>query len=208
MPEPGPIEPLTDEQRKTVEENMLLAYKIASNQKGRGLPVEDRKQAGVLGLIRAVKRHDSGIARISTYSRKFIFNEIQEAEQDDQLIHTPDYLSYEASRPKDRAAAARFKPWGEQCRKVEHLSGMKNPGSIVDRERRGDPGVVLDLLAEAMKTLSDRERSVVTQRYWKRTTPGAIARHKKITEEQVVEIMDRAFAKIRESMEPLMAEAS
>lgn len=62
-----------------VLKNQFLARKIASNiwKTNPHLPFEDLVSAGIIGLIKAIDRHDSSKAQLSTFAYPYIYGEIQ-----------------------------------------------------------------------------------------------------------------------------------
>lgn len=72
-------EPLTDDQAETVNDNLGLVRKLANESKCRWVDPDDRYQAGVLGLIRAVQRHDPSLGTWSSYAARWIKQAIARA---------------------------------------------------------------------------------------------------------------------------------
>lgn len=70
-----------------VENNMGLVYNIVRRFQGRGYEIEDLKQIGILGLIKAIKKFDTKYeVQLSTYSVPYILGEIKRYIRDDGSI--------------------------------------------------------------------------------------------------------------------------
>jgi RNA polymerase sigma factor (sigma-70 family) len=71
---------MTEEQKRLVEDNMNLAYKLAHQYKNTNIELEDLIQYATIGLIKAAKSFDSNKnVRFSTYANKCIINELNSA---------------------------------------------------------------------------------------------------------------------------------
>lgn len=97
---------LTDEQRKIVEENLGLAYAMAKKMRRDGLLDDDKRQAGVLGLINAVMNHDLDKSKLGHHSKNYIRKWIVDAESREHPIYVPARVFNEnKSVPADRGEA-------------------------------------------------------------------------------------------------------
>jgi RNA polymerase sigma factor (sigma-70 family) len=105
-----PIErrPLSEEEKRIVEANMNLVYKLAGNKRRSRLPFEDRVQAGTMGLMRGVQDFDPSRGNaLSTYVFRWIKNAIQRAEMKHDVISVPQWVRHSHSNATDQANAER-----------------------------------------------------------------------------------------------------
>lgn len=74
-------------QNRLVENNMGLVYSIVKRYTGRGYDFEDLVQIGAIGLIKAVKKFDTGYnVQFSTYAVPVIAGEIKRFLRDDGAV--------------------------------------------------------------------------------------------------------------------------
>ena len=81
------------EQRQKVYENRGLAYDIAKRYgKGSRIPYEDRVQAGIVGLVYAVRGYDPSRGLFAAYAGRAIRRAIRDEIEDSGLVRVPQYL--------------------------------------------------------------------------------------------------------------------
>lgn len=163
--------PLTDEQRKMVEDNLGLAYAIARDMTQCKLDINDRRQAGVTGLIRAVQKYDpaSG-AKLSTYSRKWIISYIRQAEESQKDIRVPTRYLFDYKDARSVRLKEDFGALAESARKVSSLDekaydairfSQDQSEQMIAKERAA---AVREAVEEAIASLEGDGRTMVELR--------------------------------------------
>jgi len=72
---------------KIVEENIGLVHSIVRRFSGRGYEMEDLFQIGSMGLVKAIKKFDTGFdVKFSAYAVPMIMGEIKRFIRDDGII--------------------------------------------------------------------------------------------------------------------------
>ncbi len=125
-----------------VRGNMGLVYSVAGRFSNRGYDMEDLTQVGVIGLIKAIRRFDTGFnVRFSTYAVPMILGEIRRYIRDDGMI--------KVSRSVKEAAAKAKRVREELCR---NLGREPTIGEIAEKS-----GLTPDQTAEALEATAAYE---------------------------------------------------
>jgi RNA polymerase primary sigma factor len=127
---------------RLVRSNLRLVASVARRHMGRGLPMEDLLQEGVVGLIRAAEKYDwRRGTRFSTYAVPWIRQAISHALANTaRLVRLPAPQHLEADRLA-RAERGLLERGGREpgAAELAALTGMKE--AAVERVRRADAAV-------------------------------------------------------------------
>lgn len=165
--------------RELVESNLRLVVSIARRYQGRGLPLADLVQDGVLGLIRAAQKFDGerGV-RFSTYASWWIRQAISRSLlMNGRAIRLPVHAGEELGR-LHRAAAEMAQALGRQATSDELATHLDVPRRWVERRMAlatdpisldtpiGEDGELMDVLAdpEAARPLEEALRGLIRAR--------------------------------------------
>ena len=213
-----------------IAENMALVRAIARRYYERGVEREDVVQLGCLGLVKAVRRFDTGYdVRFSTYAVPMIAGEIKRFFRDDGQVRMPRTAKELAAR----AMAAREQLEGHTGRQASigeiataigadaadvaaALSAMQPAASLSEPDGDGDARTLGDrlsdgpheertvdrlLLGTLLGVLDERERRVILLRYFRGCTQTAVAGMIGVSQVQVSRIESRVLKKLREAAE-------
>lgn len=165
--------------RELVEANLRLVVSIARRHQGRGLPLADLVQDGVLGLVRAAQKFDGerGV-RFSTYATWWIRQAITRSLlSNGRAIRLPVHAGEEIGR-LHRAAAEVAQTLGRQATSEEIAMHLDVPRRWVEKRMAlasdpvsldapiGEDGELLDVMAdpEAARPLEEALRGLVRAR--------------------------------------------
>ena len=214
---------------RMVEENSGLIWSVARRFFGRGAEPDDLYQLGCVGFIKAVHGFDPGYGtQFSTYAVPKIAGEIRRFLRDDGGVKVSRGVKERAVRIK--AARAKLeqrlgrKPAlseiaEETGLEPEEIAAAETAtGQIESLSREtGDDGFTLEqmigdyaqeermlehvALREAISRLSDREKSVISLRFFHGMTQDRAAKVLGVSQVQVSRIERRAIKAMREFME-------
>jgi RNA polymerase sigma factor (sigma-70 family) len=202
--------PLTEDEKRVVEANMRLVYAIASRSyRYSDLSVEDRVQAGVLGLMRAAQLFDPsrGFA-FSTYATRWIKNTVQQAIMGHDVISVPLYVRHDHSDEREQARASRFHAARDRALGVgggvvdDDVAGCGSPESAVDDADEAA------WLAGRIALLTEKQQDVIRSIYWDGVGEQRIGRRHGVSRQRVWQWKDRALARLREMCEAEYAEGA
>lgn len=215
---------LTSDQQKKVEENLGLVHSCAARFKGRGAEYEDLFQAGCVGLIKAVGGFDESLGyQFSTYAVPAILGEIKRVFRDGGsvkigraakekavgLLKIMETLTEEAGRePTVGEIALRA---GLHVSETAVLLSACLPTVSLTNEENSESDVPvpppeesligrLDLFS-AMERLSDGDRRLLEQRYFKNQTQSAVAKTLGMTQVQVSRREKQILLRLRKMLE-------
>lgn len=217
-----------DALEKLVTENTPLVWSIVRRFCGRGCEAEDLFQIGCIGLIKAIRRFDTGYdVRFSTYAVPLIMGEIKRFLRDDGIIKVSRrYKELSACASAARAKLAsrlnREPTVSEIAAEVgadaEELScaleacspcdsiyktasdGEKKEMYLLDKLACGDDGKTLEKLdlSLAVENLTERERLIVKMRFFMDKTQCQVAKRLGISQVQVSRIEKKLLMRLRE----------
>jgi len=81
----------TDARKRFVERYIGLVWAIACEFNGSDMPIEDRVQEGVIGLLRAYDKYDPERSEFTTYAPWWVRSFIRRAIHRDRLVHVPEH---------------------------------------------------------------------------------------------------------------------
>lgn len=210
-----------------VERNAPLVYSVAKRFAGRGCDIEDLRQIGMIGLIKAVRKFDMSYnVCFSTYAVPLIMGEIKRFLRDDGIVKVSRRYKElcAGARKVSRELSARFlrePTLGEIARELgvdsftlaDALESEYPPDSLsrpVSGEDKGesclrdclagsDDSKLVDNVAVrlALSKLDDRSRKVVVCRYFMDETQQNVAKKLGISQVQVSRIEKRAISALR-----------
>lgn len=211
-----------DAERILLEENLPLVTAIAMRFRGCGLDVDDLRQLGSIGLLKAIRRFDVGYnVCFSTYAVPLIAGEIRRflrddgivkfsrgakslaprvrqalAEHPDMTLHTlADYLH--VSREELAAAIASDTPVGSLDEPApDGVSMFERIGT----ESEEEASLKRLTLEAAMSSLSDREKALLDLRYREDKTQSEVGRLLGISQVQVSRLEKKILLQLRSRM--------
>ncbi len=181
---------------RLITENMGLVVSVAKRYIGRGQDLEDLVQIGLIGLIKAVDRFDiSYDVMFSTYSVPLIQGEIRRFLRDDGIVKVSRNLKtihYKAEkfRQEFQRTNGREPTVEEICEQTgstledlvmamesaAEISDIDDMGELQNSRREEDIVVEKLYVKQLLDTLSDKEKKLITLRYFREKTQGETGR--------------------------------
>ena len=212
-----------------IEENQGLIWSIVRRFYGRGVEPDDLYQLACIGVVKAVNGFDDRYGtQFSTYAVPKIIGEIRRYLRDDGIIKVSRTIKEDAREIRQAREAletelGREPSLGEiaqrismSCEDIAAAELSLLPPDSLQRET-GDEGLRLDgligdgsteetiveslALREMLDTLSDRERLVLTLRYYRNLTQQQTAALAGVSQVQVSRIERRALERLRRRMQ-------
>ena len=199
-----------DEQAKEqlVTTNAPLVKSVAKRFMNRAIEYDDLYQIGCMGLIKAIARFDlSYDVRFSTYAVPMIAGEIKRFLRDDGMIKVSRSLKELAARAaavlgvdaEDVAEALEAaRPYASI---YEPAYGAESDAMLLDTVggacRELDSATDRVALKELLNTLSARERTIITLRYFSDQTQTQVAKSLGISQVQVSRLENAILQRLR-----------
>lgn len=214
-----------------VENNMGLVYSVVGRFVNCGYERDDLVQIGAIGLIKAVKKFDTSFdVQFSTYAVPMILGEIKRFLRDDGVIKISRSIK-EAAIKGRRIEESLRKRLGRNptVREISDESGIDEemllqafeaavpPESLQAAANADDDGLTLMglvggeneeeeivdklFIKESLKVLSERERKIITLRYFNGRTQSEIAAVMGVSQVQISRLEKKALLKMREILE-------
>ena len=210
--------------------NIRLVWSVVQRFMNRGYEPEDLFQIGCIGLLKSVDKFDlSYDVKFSTYAVPMIIGEIQRFLRDDgtlKVSRSLKELANKVRKTKDELSKGlgRQPTIGEVADRLGISSedvvfaqeANKPPASIHETvfENDGDPITLMDqiadesgekwfdklALAEAIETLSERERLIVYLRYYRDQTQSEVASRLGISQVQVSRLEKKILQTIKDQI--------
>ena len=208
------------------EENLGLVHLCANRFRGRGVEYDDLYSAGCIGLMKAVNAFDTerGV-RFSTYAVPVILGEIKRLFRDGGTVkvsRSMKELSMRVVRLRDELRMQSGKEptvqqlsremGGEEAEIVQALCVSVPPVSLTDPGESGEGQLDIpvpppdteigDVLAlrQIMQTLSERDRMLLTMRYYQNKTQSQTAQALGMTQVQVSRREKKLLLTMREEL--------
>ncbi|HEY4001765.1 MAG TPA: SigB/SigF/SigG family RNA polymerase sigma factor [Candidatus Xenobia bacterium] len=210
----------------------LVRY-VASKFVGRGEPLEDLVQIGMIGLVKAIERYDVAFgAQFATFAMPTIMGEIRRYLRDHgsalkisravhelrpAVLRTMELLSIETgSAPTAAVIAQKLNTTEERVLEViemnraQSLISLDAPASQNEDALVPALGFVDDqlmcienrlLVQKAMECLTEREHTVIYNRYFKQATQNKVAEIIGVSQMQVSRLERAALTKMRTELE-------
>lgn len=215
------------ERHKKVEENLGLVHSVARKFTGKGVDYEDIVSAGCIGLIKAIDNFDESKGfKLSTYAVPAILGEIKRIWRDGGSIKVSRSLK-ELSIKANRLNEQNLKEKGveltisELSLKLgvnkedvsEALASARLPLSLSyqnDEDEEQELTIPVNsceealseklTLEKAVKELDEKDRQLITLRYFKGKTQSAAAQELNMTQVQVSRREKKILANLRSKM--------
>ena len=209
-----------------VTENAGLIWSIARRFTGRGTELDDLYQLGCLGFLKAVEGFDASFGtQFSTYAVPKISGEIRRFLRDDGAVKVSRGIKEQATAIKIArnhltAALGRDPTVAEISRQTgispEDIAIAENATAATESIHRetGDEGFSLEhiltdteseermvekiALSQAIEKLQERERMVISLRYFHSLTQQRVAKVLDVSQVQVSRIEKKALAHLKE----------
>ena len=209
-----------------VTENAGLIWSIARRFTGRGTELDDLYQLGCLGFLKAVEGFDASFGtQFSTYAVPKISGEIRRFLRDDGAVKVSRGIKEQATAIKIArnhltAALGRDPTVAEISRQTgispEDIAIAENATAATESIHRetGDEGFSLEhvltdteseermvekiALIQAIEKLQERERMVISLRYFHSLTQQRVAKVLDVSQVQVSRIEKKALAHLKE----------
>lgn len=212
-----------------IQSNMGLVKKIAAKFLNRGIEFEDCVQIGAIGLYKAIEKFDFSFdVQFSTYAVPMIMGEIRRFLRDDGMIKVSRSIKenyYKISRfldeyrikhenepsistiekhleidKEDIITALSFSPVCESLNAT--LNDEKNTleDKIITGVDEEDKLIDKISLYEALKTLDEREKTIIEQRYFHDLTQNDVARSLDISQVQVSRLEKKILEKMKKKL--------
>lgn len=212
---------------RLLEENAGLIWSVVRRYYGRGVEPDDLYQLGCLGFVKAVRGFEPSFGtQFSTYAVPKIAGEVRRFLRDDGTVKVSRGLrerggSIRQAREKLQIALNREPTLSELSAETglepEEIAAAETANAPVAslqmevgdgltlEERMGDEGMedsVLEKLAlrEAIQTLPDREKQVISLRYFRGLTQDKTAKILGVSQVQISRLERRAVERLREML--------
>jgi len=217
-----------DAKEQIVEQNTGLVKNIALKFLGTGYELEDLLQIGFMGLLKAIDRFDVNFnVMFSTYAVPMILGEIKRYMRDDGKIKMSrqlkldirnmkqcreDYYNKKGFYPKlseladmmgvDMPRLVEIIDAGDALSNLESLDNPDRPETPPAESHTESEDKTVDMIHLKMiiGKMTERERQIITLRYFKDMTQQQIAERIGISQVQVSRIEKRVLENIRKNM--------
>ena len=218
----------SDAQERLIRENAGLIWSVAKRFLGRGADADDLYQLGCLGFLKAVEGFDLAFGtQFSTYAVPKIAGEIRRFLRDDGAIKVSRSLKERASavrlmRARLSSALGREPTISELAEQLgltaEEIAVAETAAMEVESINRecGEEGFTLEniltdteseermlekiALRQAIRELPEREKCVISLRYFHGLTQDRVAKVLSVSQVQVSRIEKKAIGMLREKI--------
>lgn len=211
------------------ENNSPLIKSIIKKFKNKGVEYEDLFQIASIGLVKAIKNFDTSFnVKFSTYCVPMVIGEIKRYIRDNGAIkvsrplkilankinrYIDEYTSINNDSPSISVIANKFEITEEEV--VVALDSAKMPLYIFDKYEDEEDGIelidkipirddeekMIDKihLLDLIDALSEKERKIITMRYFRDKTQSEIASELGVSQVQVSRLESKILLKIKEN---------
>lgn len=216
---------LTEDQKKTVEENLGLAYAIANKMRRDDLPKADKMQASVLGLIKATLSRDAAKGTLGTHAKKTVKKAVLVAGTREHVIYVPIKVFHKSKNvsPERREKMLALAIKSRRMNWIGDETTSKGGGGSINWFRRAetalsrdseDPATVAahaewlallkDEIRDAMSELKPKQQAAIAgfldgEEQWE--TADRLG----CTRQNITELKKSAFAKMRKRLSRFVA---
>ena len=206
---------------KLIEENQKLIYKIASSFYNADR--EDLYQAGVLGLLKAIKKYKKGSnAKFSSYAYEYIYGEMYALVNNRNIKISKDILKLYKMIEKTRYALCQKNGYVPSDKQIAAFLGI-DENKINEAIMAGKEIMSLDMqelmpvyetiaceektnlddqitISEGLEKLSEDEKKIIKARYYEDMTQNEVAKKLAMTQVMVSRYEKKGLAKMQEYM--------
>ena len=211
---------------KLVEENAGLIWSVARRYFGRGIDPEDLYQLGCVGFLKAIEGFDESFGtRFSTYAVPKISGEIRRFLRDDGMVKVSRGIKEQAAQirmarieleqrlGREPTLSELSRETGMSPEDIAFAETATGPAESLQRES-GEDGFTLELvlgdysaeekmvehvaLRAAMEKLPERERQVLSLRYYHGMTQQNCAKVMHVSQVQISRLERRAVEQLRQ----------
>lgn len=215
------------ERERLILEHTPLVHAIANRYSGRGEPVDDLVQAGMVGLINAVDRFDPAVGvELASYATPTILGEIRRHFRDRTWMVRPpravqearaavnatieDFSTEHGRSPSVREIASALDLSVDEVLDAMAAGGARQPESL---SNHAEPGAPPDIavedpsyarveasatLSEMLPDLDARDRTILRLRFHEGLTQSEIGSRLGISQMHVSRLLRRALAQLHE----------
>lgn len=214
---------------KLIVHNMPLIKSIAARYRNKMIEYDDLLQLGAMGLVKAVNNFDASFGvRFSTYAVPMIAGEIKRFIRDDGAIKVSRALK--STSLKIQQITSEYKLEHGEAPGVDYLAeklgvdpqevvfamdSSKYPVSLYEKYDDNNSQCVMDKLAtgengdemldkmiikDFIKTLPEREKTVIVLRYFKDKTQSEIAKILGVSQVQVSRIESKIISEMKKAL--------
>lgn len=209
------------DRNELIERNLRLVHACAHRFEGRGIEYEELYSAGCVGLVKAVGRFDPDMGcKLSTYAVPVILGEIKQLFRSGGTVKLS--RSLRELSIKARAISERYmSEYGEdmaisqlaaalgvdEYRAAEALNASQTAISLSGDEDEGGIEIPVDSgeesltdrlsLRQALSTLNEDDRSLISMRYFKHKTQSETAKALGTTQVQISRREKKILLKMR-----------
>lgn len=218
-----------EDKQKLLEANLPLIKSIIRRYRNVKVDYEDLVQLGCMGLVKAINNFDPKYGvRFSTYAVPMIAGEIKRFIRDDGAVkvsralktlsvklhnYIDDYVAEKGENPSIEHLAEYFQVDKQEI--VYAMDSNKYPVSLYEKFDDEGSGCVIDripakensedmldniMLRKILEELPERERTVITLRYFRDMTQSEIAGMMGVSQVQISRIESRVIERIRSQM--------
>ncbi|MBR4231287.1 MAG: sigma-70 family RNA polymerase sigma factor [Bacilli bacterium] len=206
---------------KLIEENQKLIYKIASSFYN--VDKDDLYQAGVLGLLKAIKKYKRGSnAKFSSYAYEYIYGEMYALVNNRNIKISKDILKLYKMIEKTRYALCQKNGYipsdgqiadfleidekkineaimaGKEIMSLDVHELMPVYETIACEEKTSIDDQII--LSEGLEKLSDDEKQIIKARYYEDMTQSEVAKKLAMTQVMVSRYEKKGLSKMQEYM--------
>lgn len=209
------------DRNELIERNLRLVHACAHRFEGRGIEYEELYSAGCVGLVKAVGRFDPDMGcKLSTYAVPVILGEIKQLFRSGGTVKLSRSLRelsikaraiserYMSEHGEDMAISQLAAALGvDEYRAAEALNASQTAISLSGDEDEGGIEIPVDSgeesltdrlsLRQALSTLNEDDRSLISMRYFKHKTQSETAKALGTTQVQISRREKKILLKMR-----------
>lgn len=210
-------------EQQLIRENLPLVTAIAKRYLNSGIEMEDLKQLGAIGLLKAIRKFDPAFnVCFSTYAVPLIAGEIRKFLRDDGIIRFSRTAKSLASRVRkelqndpDLTIGSLSERLGVSCEELAAALASDTPVCSLDEPLSDGDGNRFDRIGvdseeersvcrlslnAALKMLTDRERLLVRLRYQEEKSQSEVGKLLGVSQVQVSRLEKKILSALRNRM--------
>ncbi len=212
-----------------LEKNSPLIKSVIRHYKNKGVEYDDLYQLGCMGFLKAIKNFSEQFAvRFSTYAVPMIAGEVKRFLRDDGYIKISrstksvackiNYFveNYRKTFSESPSVDVIAKEFGMDAHEVVFaMDSIKQPISIYESSDEQNSQMLVDklsakegvednldyiLLKDLVSKLDERDKMIITLRYFRDKTQSEVARVLKVSQVQVSRLENKILSKLKEEL--------